>query len=123
MGNCYGTPIAPLEKQLAEGYDVYLDIDVQGAMQVKQLRPETLMVFLMPPSMEELERRLRNRGTNSEEEIQNRLIAAERECAMRDRFDCVVVNDDLEEAVEELSRMIDAQKKKRSKTAKKTKNS
>ena len=110
VGNCYGTPRAPVEKQLAEGYDVYLDIDVQGAMQVKALRPETLMIFLMPPSMEELERRLTLRGTNTPEENRGRLAAAERECALSDRFDFVVVNDVVERAVEEISQLIDAQK-------------
>ena len=110
VGNCYGTPRAPVEKQLSEGFDVYLDIDVQGAMQVKAIRPETLMVFLMPPSMEELERRLVNRGTNTPEEIRARLEAAERECAQRDRFDCVVVNDEVERAVAELSQIIDSKK-------------
>ena len=110
VGNCYGTPRAPVEKQFSEGFDVYLDIDVQGAMQVKAIRPETLMVFLMPPSMEELERRLVNRGTNTPEEIRARLEAAERECAQRDRFDCVVVNDEVERAVAELSQIIDSKK-------------
>ena len=110
VGNCYGTPRAPVEKQLDEGYDVYLDIDVQGAMQVKALRPETLMIFLMPPSMEELERRLVQRGTNTAEEIRDRLEAAERECAQRDRFDFVVVNDVVDRAVDEISKLIDLQK-------------
>ena len=110
VGNCYGTPRAPVEKQLEEGHDVYLDIDVQGAMQVKALRPETLMIFLMPPSMEELERRLVQRGTNTAEEIRDRLEAAERECAQRDRFDFVVVNDVVDRAVDEISKLIDLQK-------------
>ena len=119
VGNCYGTPRAPVEQQLAEGYDVYLDIDVQGAMQVKALRPETLMIFLMPPSMEELERRLTKRGTNSPEEVRARLEAAEREFAYRDRFDHVVVNDVVDRAVEEISQLIDAQKRKLKTTTKK----
>ncbi len=110
VGNCYGTPRAAVEKQLKDGYDVYLDIDVQGALQVKKQRPQTLMVFLMPPSMEELERRLVSRGTNTPEEIQSRLEAAERECALRDRFDYVVVNDVVERAVNEISNLIDHKK-------------
>lgn len=110
VGNCYGTPRAPVERQLKDGFDVYLDIDVQGAMQVKQIRPQTLMVFLMPPSMEELERRLVTRGTNTPEEIRERLAAAERECALRDRFDHVVVNDIVERAVDEISDLIDLKK-------------
>ena len=117
VGNCYGTPRAAVEKQLMDGYDVYLDIDVQGALQVKKLRPQTLMVFLMPPSMEELERRLVTRGTNTPEEIRARLAAAERECALSGEFDFVVVNDIVERAVDELSDLIDSKK-----TAKKTTN-
>ena len=112
VGNCYGTPRAPVEQRLKEGFDVYLDIDVQGAMQVKAIRPETLMIFLMPPSMEELERRLVSRGTNTPEEIRDRLAAADRECALRDRFDHVVVNDVVERAVDEISDLIDAEKRK-----------
>ena len=112
VGNCYGTPRAPVEEQLKKGCDVYLDIDVQGAMQVKALRPETLMIFLMPPSMEELERRLVKRGNNTPEEIKGRLAAAEREFAFRDRFDYVVVNDEVERAVDEISQLIDEQKRK-----------
>ena len=110
VGNCYGTPREPVERQLRDGNDVYLDIDVQGAMQVKVLRPETLMIFLMPPSMEELERRLVLRGTNTPEEIRDRLAAAERECAYRDAFDYVVVNDVVDRAVEEISTLIDRKK-------------
>ena len=112
VGNCYGTPRAPVEQQLKDGYDVYLDIDVQGALQVKEIRPETLMIFLMPPSMEELERRLVSRGKNTPEEIRDRLAAAERECACRDRFDYVVVNDIVERAVNEISDLIDSKKTK-----------
>ena len=110
VGNCYGTPREAVERQLKDGYDVYLDIDVQGAMQVKRIRPQTLMVFLMPPSMEELERRLVMRGKNTPEEIRDRLAAAERECAVRDAFDHVVVNDVVERAVNEISDLIDLKK-------------
>ena len=112
VGNCYGTPRAPVEQRLKEGFDVYLDIDVQGAMQVKAIRPETLMIFLMPPSMEELERRLVSRGTNTSEEIRDRLAAAEREGALRDHLDHGVVNDVVERAVDEISDLIDAEKRK-----------
>ena len=110
VGNCYGTPREAVERQLKDGYDVYLDIDVQGAMQVKRIRPQTLMVFLMPPSMEELERRLVMRGKNTPEEIRDRLAAAERECAVRDAFDHIVVNDVVERAVNEISDLIDLKK-------------
>ena len=114
VGNCYGTPRAPVEQMLHDGYDVYLDIDVQGALQVKELRPQTLMVFLMPPSMEELERRLISRGTNTPEEIRARLAAAERECALSRKFDFIVVNDIVDRAVNKISDLIDLKKKQNS---------
>ena len=93
VGNCYGTPKAAVDATLAEGYDVYLDIDVQGAMQIKAQRPETLMIFLMPPSLEELERRLVARGTDSAEVIRGRLEQAQEEIRLREQFDYTVVND------------------------------
>ena len=108
--NLYGTPRAAVEAQLEQGYDVYLDIDVQGARQVKAKRPETLTVFILPPSMEELERRLTGRGTDDPETIRRRLSQAERECAQRAQFDYVVVNDEVERAAVELSGIIDGYK-------------
>ena len=107
VGNCYGTPRAAVDALLAQGFDVYLDIDVQGAMQVKRNRPDTLLIFLMPPSMEELERRLTSRGTDSPEVVKDRLTAAQRECAMRDKYDHVVINDDVARAAAEISDLID----------------
>ena len=112
VGNCYGTPKAAVDRQLEAGNDVYLDIEVQGAMQVKAKRPETLMIFLMPPSFEELERRLILRGKDSMETIRSRLAEAERECTQKDRFDYVVVNDEVDRAVQEISDLIDAQRQK-----------
>lgn len=112
VGNCYGTPIAPLEKLLQDGYDVYLDIEVQGAMQVKAKRPDTLLIFLMPPSLDELERRLTLRGTDEPETIRTRLAEAEREFSYRDRYDYVVVNDQVDRAVAEISELIDAHRRK-----------
>ena len=100
VGNCYGTPRAPVERQLKEGFDVYLDIDVQGAMQVKAIRPETLMIFLMPPSMEELERRIRGRSTEPEEIVQQRLAKAARELTMVGHYKYVVCNDDVKLAAD-----------------------
>jgi len=110
VGNLYGTPIAAVDKMLDAGYDVYLDIDVQGAMQVKAKRPDTLLVFLMPPSLEELERRLVSRGTDDDTTIANRLKTAEYELSFSNRFDYVVVNDDVDRAVQKISGLIDAQK-------------
>ena len=111
VGNCYGTPKAAVDAKLNEGYDVYLDIEVQGAMQIKVQRPETLMIFVMPPSLEELERRLVSRGTDSPEVIQGRLKQAQEEFKLRDQFDFTVVNDEVERVVAEISGMIDGYKK------------
>lgn len=108
--NLYGTPRDAVERQLEQGFDVYLDIDVQGARQVKAKRPETLTVFILPPSMEELERRLTGRGTDDPETIRRRLSQAERECAERVHFDYVIVNDEVERAAAELSGIIDGYK-------------
>ena len=110
VGNHYGTPKAAVEERLEAGYDVYLDIDVQGAMQVKEQRPDALMIFVMPPSMEELERRLVSRGKDDMETIRRRLAEAERECSQRDQFDFVVVNDEVERAAAEISGIIDGVK-------------
>ena len=111
VGNCYGTPEAAVDAQLQEGFDVYLDIEVQGAMQVKAKRPEALLVFVTPPSLEELERRLHHRGTDSDETIRSRLKVAEYELSFRNRFDYVVVNDEVDRAVEEIAGLIDAHRK------------
>lgn len=94
-GNRYGTPREPLEAALAQGRLVLLDIEVQGALQVKERLPESLLVFLEPPDPAELERRLRARGTDDAAAIRRRLETAGVELAARDRFDVVVVNDDL----------------------------
>ena len=111
-GNLYGTPKAAVEARLEQGCDVYLDIEVRGAMQVRSRRPDALMIFLMPPSMEELERRLVTRGKDLPEVIRQRLREAEREIAARDRFDHVVVNDSVETAAREISGLIDAHREK-----------
>ena len=112
VGNYYGTPRAPVEEQLARGCDVYLDIEVQGAMQVMARRPDSLFIFLMPPSMEELARRLSGRGTDSPETVRRRLDLAERECAQRDKFNYVVINDEVDRAADEISSLIDAFREK-----------
>lgn len=98
-GHRYGTPRAPLEAALAEGRVVLLDIEVQGALQVKARLPNALLVFLEPPDPAELERRLRARGTDDEAAIARRMATAAAELAARDRFDLVVVNDDLDACV------------------------
>ena len=100
--NYYGTPRAYVEKQLNTGRDVILEIEVQGAMQVHEKRPDAVMVFIAPPSFEELANRLRGRGTEDEAKVQKRLETAKGELAQQDKFDYVVVNDTVERAVEEL---------------------
>ncbi len=102
-GNFYGTTKEFVERAFAAGRSLLLDIDVQGAEQLRASYPDrTVRIFLKPPSMEELERRLRTRGTDSEESIAKRLRGAAKEMAELDRFDHVLVNDDLERAGFEL---------------------
>ena len=86
-----------------EGKDVILDIEVQGALQVCAKRPETVRIFIAPPSWEELERRLKGRGTDSDEKIQKRLLRAKAELQTADVYDYFVINDSVEQAVRELS--------------------
>lgn len=111
VDNYYGTPHKALHEQLAQGYDVILDIETQGAFQVKQKCPDALMVFLMPPSFEELERRLVGRGKDSPEVIKNRLKVAEYECSLAGKYDYVIVNDDVERAAQEFLEIIENSKK------------
>ena len=103
----YGTPKKEVEELRAAGRDVYLDIEVQGAKIVREKCPDALLIFLMPPSMEELERRLRGRGTETEDSIAKRMARAVVECSLSDRFDHIVVNDTVERAAEEISALID----------------
>lgn len=102
----YGTPRAPVEEKLNAGIDVILDIEVQGARQVKARMPQAVMVFIAPPSLEELERRLRSRGTESEERIALRLQTAKTELLEAKTYDHVVVNDDYERAASEVLEII-----------------
>ena len=98
--NLYGTPKAPVDKWLSEGKTVILKIEVQGASNIKKLYPESVGIFIMPPSMEELEQRLRSRGTENETDIQKRLEIAQNEIGHSKDYDFLVVNDDLEKASE-----------------------
>ncbi|MBE5781619.1 MAG: guanylate kinase [Clostridiales bacterium] len=111
--NRYGTPRAFVEEKTEEGRDVYLDIDVVGAMNVKKAMDEALLIFLMPPSFEELERRLRGRGTETEEQIQKRLGTAKGEMAYADKYDYTVVNDDIDACVEQIKTIISQYKASR----------
>ena len=101
----YGTPLAQLEEKLQKG-DVILDVEPKGAKIVKEKRPDATLIFIMPPSMEELERRLRGRGDTSEEQIQLRMERAQWEMDQKDWYDHVVVNDRLEDCVNEILNII-----------------
>ena len=96
VGNCYGTPKSYVERRCAEGVHVLLDIDVQGVHQISEKRPDAIRVFMMPPSFAELERRLRGRGTETEESIQERLEIARNELAQQDKFTLKLVNDEVD---------------------------
>lgn len=100
--NDYATPRGPVEQVLAEGRPALLEIDLQGARQVRRTMPEALFVFLAPPSWEELVRRLVGRGTEDEAERARRLTTARAELAAQEEFDVTIVNDDVRRAAEEL---------------------
>ena len=106
-GHRYGTPRGPVEAAVSEGKVVVLDIELQGALQVKDQDPDALLVLLVPPTFEELERRLRARGTEDPLAVQQRLDRARVELAAADRFDVEVVNDDLDACVAEVLQAID----------------
>ncbi len=105
-GNRYGTPRRPVLERLARGLPALLEIDLQGARQVRAAMPDTLLVFLAPPSWEELERRLVGRGTEDAQTIQRRLELARTELAAEPEFDVTIVNHSIEQATEELVRLI-----------------
>ena len=103
-GNLYGTPRGPVEQQLAAGRPVLLEIELEGARQVRQSFPAAFQLFIRPPSFAELERRIRGRGTDSEEAIARRLERARVELAAEGEFDAALVNGDLEQALAKLER-------------------
>lgn len=107
-GNRYGTPRAAVSQKVAEGRQVVLEIDPQGAFQVKKLAPESVLVFIMPPSWEELQRRLEGRGSETKAQVERRLETAKRELELVGDYDHVVINDDVLRATEELVRIIDS---------------
>ncbi|MGI6032820.1 MAG: guanylate kinase [Coriobacteriales bacterium] len=104
----YGTPVAPIKEHLEKGDDVLLEIDVQGAFQVREKFPDAKLVFIAPPSMEVLEQRLRGRATDSEEEIARRLVNARGEMEASSRYDEVIVNDDLDRATDMLVKVLES---------------
>jgi guanylate kinase len=105
-GNCYGTPREPVEEQLSAGRPVLLEIELEGARQVRQSFPSGFQIFIKPPSFAELERRIRGRGTDSDEAIARRLERATVELEAESEFDAVLVNADLETALTELEHLM-----------------
>ena len=110
VGNCYGTPERPLQEALDSGLDMLLDIEPQGAMQVRQKRPDAVLVFLAPPSMEALRARLFGRGDTSEELIAKRLEQARWELQQARNYDYIIINDAVENAAREFLAVITAEK-------------
>lgn len=106
--NYYGTPRAYVEQQLEEGRDVILEIEIQGALKVREAFPDTLLLFVTPPTAEELKNRLVSRGTETPEVIESRMRRAAEEAEGMDQYDYLVINDDLDICVEEMHRIIRA---------------
>ncbi len=106
VGNYYGTPRAFVEENLARGKDVLLEIEMQGALKVKERYPQALLIFVLPPSFRELKRRLVNRGTETAEVIEQRMARAREEIKYMEYYDYYLVNDDLEECVQKLHKRI-----------------
>ena len=106
VGNYYGTPKEYVVQQLEQGKDVILEIEMQGALHVREILPEVNLIFLTPPSVDVLEQRLRGRGTETEEVIRDRMARAKEGCSFMEKYDYIVVNDDLDECVENVHRLI-----------------
>lgn len=110
VGNLYGTPKGPVDQWLDEGHDVVLEIEVQGGAQIKKIVPDCVSVFITPPSLEVLEKRLRGRGTEEESTILKRLATARQELTQAGNYDYVVVNDRLEDAVDDMLAILRSEK-------------
>ena len=109
VGNYYGTPLDKVNEQLDEGKEVFLEIEVEGAMQVKKKVPDCVLIFIVPPSKEALYSRLKNRGTESEEVIQQRIEKANREFKVAKNYDYIVVNDEVNNAADRVLAIIRAE--------------
>ena len=110
VDNYYGTPRSYVEEKLSEGKNVILEIEIQGAMKIKEKIPEAVLIFVTPPSVDELRRRLEGRGTETQEVIESRLSRAAEEAEGMEDYDYLLVNDDLEECVNELHRIISSER-------------
>lgn len=106
VGNYYGTPREPVERAVAEGNDIIIEVDVNGAAQIRKKLPEAVSIFIMPPSFEELKRRLRGRGTESEELIEKRLNSALGEIKRATEYDYIIVNDNITAAADDILSVI-----------------
>jgi guanylate kinase len=114
FGHCYGTPKAQIREQLKRGHDFLFDIDWQGTQQLYQrAQGDVVRVFLLPPSIEALEQRLRSRGTDSEEVIRNRMDRARSEISHWDAYDYVVINDDIEQCFAKVKMILEAERMRR----------
>lgn len=118
VGNYYGTPIAYVEQTLQQGKDVFLEIEVQGALQVKKAFPEGVFIFLAPPSLSELKSRIVGRGTETEDVIHNRLTVAKEEIEMMDAYDYVVENDEVQRACDRIKAIVVGEHCRRERVAK-----
>ena len=108
-GNYYGTPLVKIQERLAEGNDILLEIDTQGALEVMKKCPDGLFIFLLPPSLGELERRIRGRGSETEASLKKRLGNAKAEIAIGEKYKYVVVNDTVKKAVARIKSIIVAE--------------
>ena len=109
VGNYYGTPLTYVNETLDKGIDVFLEIEVQGALQVKKKVPDAVFIFLTPPDLNELQERLVGRGTDSEEDIAQRIERAREEIALMSEYDYAIVNDEVPLAAERVKRVIEAE--------------
>ena len=110
--NFYGTPKAAILENLEQGYDVLLEIEMQGARQIKEVYPEGVFIFILPPSLDELKSRIVGRGTETEEQINKRFGSAFEEICQIENYDYFIVNKDIDQSAKELSDMISAEKNK-----------
>ena len=122
VGNYYGTPVDYVRETLDNGKDVFLEIEVQGAQQVREKFPEGLFIFLAPPSLSELKNRITTRGTETEEVINNRMTVAKEEIEMMSLYDYVVENDQVEHAVEKIKAIVIAEHCRRTRIEQRYKN-
>jgi len=105
-GNYYGTPLSSVNAKIKQGFTVLLEIEVEGAKQIKEKFPNSLSIFLLPPDKAELERRIRNRGTEKDEEIKKRLLRANYEISLSNQFDFALTNNDVDETVNRIIKFI-----------------